>query len=262
MKIEDYGIIIACSKFGDTGLVVKILSREHGIIKGLVKGQKRNSNITQAGNFVHFVWSARLSEHLGLLSLSLERAYPLINFSNYQKILSISSICSLIDILLPERDNSANIYDKFIEYLNGITGHNWLKDYVMLELFILEKTGFGFDFVRCAVSGNEGNVIYISPKTGVAISKEVGEPYKSRLFIIPTFFLEEMAENTENQPCSMQEIIDGLEITRYFLAKHFFAENLAKLPSACIQFRDEILRYKNSDVETRQNRDNQLQGSA
>lgn len=273
MKIEDYGIILSSSKFGDSALVIKILSREHGTIKGFVKGQKRNSSIVQVGNFVHFTWNARLSEHLGLINLSLEKAYPLLNFSDYQKILSISSVASLIDVLLPEREVYADIYDNFMAYLNNMHQRNWLHNYVLLELFILEKTGFGIDLSTCAVTGSQDNITYISPKTGSAVSSEIGEAYKSRLFKIPDFFLANSSEMSENQSVAehiaaqipeLNDIIAGLEITRYFLAKHFFAENLAKIPTPCVQFRNEISRLLNIElnVEKRENRDYQLQGSA
>jgi DNA repair protein RecO (recombination protein O) len=262
MKIEDTGIIISSYKYGDTALVVKILSQSHGIIKGLLKGQKRNHSTIQNGNLVHFTWSARLSEHLGMLSISLEKAYCLLNFSDYQKILSISSVCSLIDVLLPEREEYTDIFEEFIGYMHNLGFDNWLERYIMMEMFILNKTGFGIDLERCSVTGTSENVTYISPKSGSAVSRDVGEPYKSRLFRIPAFFLEKGEEMVQKQPVEMQEILEGLEITRYFFAKHFFADNLAKLPSNCVQFRDELNRVLNLNEQKRENRDYQLQGSA
>lgn len=252
MKLEDYGIVLSATKFGDSSLLVKILSKDNGPVKGLVKGQKKNTTILQCGNMVHFTWTARLSEHLGLIAPTLEKAYPLLCFSEYHKILSISSLCSLIDSLIPDREISPDVFDKFKEYLDEIHSENWLQNYVMLELYILKKTGFGIDFERCSVTGTTDNITYISPKTGSAVSKDVGEPYKSRLFSIPPYFFE----TSENLRHSMQEVIDGLEITRYFLAKHFFAESLARVPLAFTQFRDEM--NKMFDVEKRENRDYQF----
>lgn len=249
MKIEDYGIVLSTSKFGDSSLVVKILSQEHGPIKGLVKSARKNGTILQAGNMVHFSWSARLSEHLGLITPTLEKAYPLLCFSEYTKILSITSLCSLIDSLIPEREISTDVFEQLKCYLDDINTENWLKRHVLLELYILEKSGFGLDIERCSVTGSHDNITYISPKTGSAVSKDVGEPYKSRLFSIPAYFFQ----TAENQPYSLKEVIDGLEITRYFLAKHFFAESLARMPSAFVQFRNEMNRMLN--VEERENRD-------
>src|ERR1043165_9139529 len=125
MKIEDYGIVLSTSKFGDSSLLVKILSKDHGPVKGLVKGQRKNSTILQAGNFVHFTWSARLSEHLGIIAPTLERAYSLLCFSEYRKILSISSLCSLVDSLIPDREESTDIFVKFKEYLDEIGKDGW-----------------------------------------------------------------------------------------------------------------------------------------
>ncbi len=251
MKVEDYGIVLSVRKFGGTGLVVNILSRSNGPIRGLVKGQKKNGNILQPGNLLHFSWQARLSEHLGTITPTLEKAYPLLHFSDYQRILGISSLCSLLDSLLPEREHALDIYNNFLKYLEGLSSDSWLQQHVLLELFVLEKAGFGLDLNRCSVSGSTDNITYISPKTGSAVSRTVGEPYSSRLFSIPSFFLRK----AENQPHSLKEIIDGLEITRYFLAKHFFTESLSQIPVSCTQFHDELIRITNLNDQTGQNRD-------
>jgi DNA repair protein RecO (recombination protein O) len=260
MNIEDYGIVLSSYKYGDSGIVVKLLSREHGVVKGLIKGQKKHNGIIQNGNLVHFNWSARLSEHLGMLNLELEKAYTLLFFSQYQKILSISSLCGLMDALLPDRENYSGIFDNFVNYMNNLDEDAWLSNHVLMEVLLLDKTGFGFDLERCAVSGTKDNITYISPKSGSAVSQEIGEPYKNKLFKIPSFLLDNEDKIVQKHSENMQEIIDGLEITQYFFAKYFFAENLAKLPSSCLQFRDEINR--NFNVKERENRDSKLQGSA
>jgi len=256
MKIEDYGIIISTSRFGDSSYIVKILSFNHGAVKGLVRSSKKNNVSLQIGNFVHFTWGARLQEHLGFITLSLEKAYTMLNFSNYQKILSIASVCSLIDVLIPEREDASDILQKLQLYMEDMSELSWLQNYVMLELFILEKAGFGLSLDFCAVTGKTENLAYISPKSGCAVTREVGEEYKAKLFGIPSYFKTAPFKTPENPEVYVQEIIDGLEITRYFLAKHFFVNQLARIPQPALQFLDEILR--SSRNETRENRSQQF----
>lgn len=246
MKIEDEGIVISASKFGDKGFIIKIFSRKNGVIKGLLSGQKKISQSVQQGNLISFSWNARLEEHLGKLSVNIERPYPLLNYESYPKMLAISSACAIFDKILQEREDMERLYLDFIEFLENLNTENWLREYSILETKILRDCGFGLDLESCSLTGATTNLYYISPKTGAAATKEAGERYKDRLFIIPQFFLENSVKPT------ISDIVEALNITRYFLAKSFFAENKQRIPSPASNFVEEILRLR--DNEQRQKR--------
>jgi len=239
LKFTDTGIVISVQKFSDSGLLVTLFSKNHGIVKGMVKGQKKNQSILQIGNQISFEWNARLEEHLGMLTISLEKAYSLLHFSNYLKILSITSVAALIGKMLKEKEPMNNLYNDFVNYLENLKSENWLTEYSLFELSLLSHCGFGFDFNRCAVSEVNDNIIYISPKTASAVSASVGEPYKDKLFLIPKFFTD------RDHHASYEEIINAINITRYFITKNFFAEGLAKPPQASENFYAEIYAIVN-----------------
>ena len=56
---------------------------------------------------------------------------------------------------------------------------------------------------------------YISPRTGRAVTKEVGEPYKSKLIEIPDFIF---GGNTLNDV----ELKKGLLLTEFFLKRDLY----------------------------------------
>jgi len=246
MKIEDEGIVISSQKFGDKGLILKIFSKNHGIIKGLVSGQKKNMQTAQQGNLISFTWQARLEEHLGKINAYIERPYPLLNYESYSKILSISSACSIFDKILQERENMAELYYDFIEFLESLSTDEWMKKYCIFESKILSNCGFGFDLSGCAITGETEDLYYISPKTGAAATKEAGEKYKDRLFIIPEFFLENTAK------ASISEVVEALNLTRYFLAKEFFNENEQRIPSPAANFAAEIVKLRDNEPRSEQ----------
>ncbi|MDX1949241.1 MAG: DNA repair protein RecO [Rickettsiales bacterium] len=233
MKIEDKGFILSAQKFGENSLIIKILSQENGIIHGIFRASSKNKNHILQGNQICFTWNARLQEHLGNISISVEKSYGTICYNNYQKILSINSLCSLILELFPEREKIENIHKLMQEYLSYIESEsifeNWLEKYILLKLELLKNSGFGFDFNRCSETG-VAEVFYISPKTGACVCKEIGDPYKEKLFIIPKIFLENSFEKTK------EDIIQAIEIIRYFLAKHIFSEKNKNLPFAFEEF--------------------------
>ncbi len=241
MKFEDEGIVISSSKFGDKGLVLKIFSRNHGIVKGFLSGQKKNMQTAQQGNLISFSWNARLEDHLGKLTATIEKPYPLLNYDNYKKILAISSACSICDKILSERENMKHLFTDFVSFLESLNQEAWLKNYCLFENQILSDCGFGLDLTCCAITGVEADLYYISPKTGAAATKDAGEKYKDKLFVIPEFFLEKDAEPT------ISDIIEALNITRYFLAKSFFAENEGRIPSPATSFVAEIIKLRDHE---------------
>ncbi len=238
MKIEDKGIILSSQKYGERGIIVKILSENHGIVHGLASYSKKNNNYLQ-GNFVSFVWNARLETHLGSLKLDLEKSYPTMYYGDYQKVLAISSSCTLILEIFHEREKIQYIFDLYKSFLESLTSSEWLKLYSLLEFDLLSHSGFGFDLERCSESGVQ-DIHYISPKTGACVSEEVGKPYHDKLFRIPAHFINRLSF-TESK-----EIVDGIAITRYFLARYIFEEKNKTAPFPYEEFYSQVLKLKDN----------------
>jgi len=55
------------------------------------------------------------------------------------------------------------------------------------ELQLLAELGFGLDLATCAASGSEADLVYVSPKSGRAVSRQAGEPWKGRLLALRHF---------------------------------------------------------------------------
>ena len=75
--------------------------------------------------------------------------------------------------------------------------------------------GFGLKLKKCAVTGSEDGLMYVSPKTGCAVIEDVGAPYREKLFMLPGFMFQDMIED------NIDEIKKGLSITGYFLETLF-----------------------------------------
>ena len=78
---------------------------------------------------------------------------------------------------------------------------------VRFELQLLAELGFGLDLESCAVTGATTGLAYVSPRSGRAVSRQVGEEWRDRLFRLPAFLLQEDAE------LSAEDIADGFAIT-------------------------------------------------
>jgi DNA repair protein RecO (recombination protein O) len=82
------------------------------------------------------------------------------------------------------------------------------------ELQILAELGFGLDLSACAGGGGSDDLIYVSPKSGRAVSREAGAPYADRMLKLPVFLREADAAPAGG------DLADGFALTGYFLTRH------------------------------------------
>ena len=61
---------------------------------------------------------------------------------------------------------------------------------------MLAELGFGLDLENCAATGETAELIYVSPKSGGAVSRAAGEPWRDRLLRLPAFLREGEAART------------------------------------------------------------------
>ena len=214
---NDQGIVLGLKSFGEKNGLVYILTQNHGCHAGVVRGIKSKKNqFLQIGVVVTCQWKARLSEHLGSWSLEPEKSYLALFLSDSSKLQILSLSAQLTCQLLPERHpypDFFNFWRMFLEKLSDIP--SGAGSYVLFERYLLQELGFGLKLKSCAVTNSQENLGYVSPKTGCAVTRDVGAPYQDRLLALPEFLIKE-------QECSEKgEIIKGLDLTGHFLIKQF-----------------------------------------
>jgi DNA repair protein RecO (recombination protein O) len=216
MQWTDDGIVVGVKRHGEANAILELMTRDHGRHLGLVRGGfgSRLKPILQTGNSVSVAWRARLDEHLGNYTVEGLRLRAAGYFSAPHAIYGVTHLAALMR-LLPERDPHAGLY----EVLDGILDH--LDDpalaapmVVRFELQLLSELGFGLDLERCVVTGVSGDLVYVSPKSGRAVSRTAGEPWADKMLRLPTFLHRHDAIPTG------QDLADGFALTGYFLTRH------------------------------------------
>jgi DNA repair protein RecO (recombination protein O) len=61
----------------------------------------------------------------------------------------------------------------------------WPLAYLQWEVALLEEMGFGLDLSVCAVTGGTEDLVYVSPRTGRAVSRAGAGDYAPRLLPLP-----------------------------------------------------------------------------
>lgn len=218
MEWRDEGVILSVRRHGETSAIAEILTAQHGRVMGLVRGgrSKQQRPVLQAGNAVQAVWRARLEEQLGTFTLEpLDLKAGAIMEEPF-RLAGLATLTALSQ-LLPEREPHPRVHEALRIVLDAIDHDEvWPALLVRWELGLLDELGFGLDLSKCAATGSREQLVYVSPKSGKAVSAEAGAPFRDRLFGLPAF----LREGGAAAPPS--DVAEGLKLAGWFLARHLF----------------------------------------
>jgi DNA repair protein RecO (recombination protein O) len=241
----DVGIVLGARRHGETSAVVELMTREHGRHLGLVRGGSgsRHKPMLQVGNLVSATWRARLDEHLGyyvIEGLDLRAASYLSMAHALYGLNHLAALCRL----LPERDPHPSVFDLLEHTIAHLSDPSLAAALVArFELDLLAELGFGLDLESCAATGATAELVYVSPKSGRAVSREAGEPWRDKLLALPAFLGADLGADgqgaqsgTQSGMPSAAELRDGFALTGFFLARHVYEPRGEPLPESRYHF--------------------------
>lgn len=216
MQWTDEGIVIGVKRHGEANAILELMTRDHGRHLGLVRGGfgSRMKPVLQPGNTLSAAWRARLDEHLGNYTVEAVNLRAANFFSASHAIYGVSHLAALMR-LLPERDPHAGLYAEFGDVLDHLDNAGVAAPMVVrFELQVLAELGFGLDLEQCASTGACDELVYVSPKSGRAVSREAGAPWADKMLRLPAFLRDPVAEPAGG------DVADGFALTGYFLERH------------------------------------------
>ena len=219
MEWTDDGIVLGVRRHGESSAIAELLTRDHGRHLGLVRGgaSSRMRPLLQPGNGVRAVWRARLDEHLGTYAIEGLRLRAAGLLAASHAVYGVTHLAALAR-LLPERDPHQDLYEMLERTLDDFDDAGEAAVHlVRFELAMLAELGFGLDLENCAATGATSDLVYVSPKSGGAVSRAAGEPWRDRLFRLPTFL--RVGEAGSNG-WTAQDLQDGFRLTGWFLMRH------------------------------------------
>ncbi|MDE3177941.1 MAG: DNA repair protein RecO [Pseudomonadota bacterium] len=228
MEWRDEGLVIGLKRLGESSSVLEAMTRAHGRHLGLVRGARsgRLAAALQPGNSVGLVWRARLDEHLGAyavepLTLRAGRFLP-----SALALAGVNLIGALLR-LLPERDPHEALFDELIGVIEALDDDDHAPARLArFEARMLGECGFALDLSQCAATGARTELIYVSPKSGRAVSAGAGAPYRDKLLPLPAFLRDDAIAPDD------QAIVDAFRLTGFFLERELFGPRGLKMPDA------------------------------
>ncbi len=227
MDWRDEGFIIGARRHGETSVILEVMTRGHGRHLGLVRGgrSRRMQPLLQPGNVVEVMWRARLEEHLGFYSVETTRVRAAELLAASTSLHGLNLVASHLR-LLAEREPHLLLFERAQAVLDGLSAATHAPaDLVRFEVAFLAESGFGLDLQSCAATGQRDDLVYVSPRSARAVSRDAGAPFRDRLLPLPDF----LRHDTADAPAA--EIEAGFVLTGYFLLRDVFGPRGLPLPA-------------------------------
>lgn len=215
MEWSDEGILLATRRHGEANAILDVFTAAHGRHLGLVRGgsSPRRAADFQPGAQLSVTWRARLSEHLGEYRAEPIRTRAARLLDQPLALAALNAATALLAAALPEREEAPALYPATLALFDAFAeADRWPGLYAAWELRFLEEIGFGLDLSSCAATGQTQELVYVSPRSGRAVSRAAGAPYADRLLPLPAFL-------RLGGPADAQDFAAALRLTGHFLSR-------------------------------------------
>ncbi|MFW2589236.1 DNA repair protein RecO [Sagittula sp. SSi028] len=225
MEWRDTGILLATRRHGETSLILDVFTPTQGRHAGILRGgtSRKMAPHLQPGAQLDLRWRARLQDHIGAFTFEPQRSRAANALGDRIALAGLNAVVSLLRFCLPERVPHEGLYQRSEQLLDLLGQPDlWPLAYLRWELALLEDMGFALDLDACAVTGRTDGLVYVSPKSGRAVTAEGAGNWVHHLLALPPVLRGEgSAEDSE--------ITAALATTGYFM-EHRLAPQMGDKP--------------------------------
>jgi len=239
MEFSDEAIVLGARGHGETGAIVQVLTASYGVFAAHIAGgaSRKMKAALQPGAHVRFDYRARHADQLGSATLEIDGPMPDV-LDDAEALLGLQSACAMTRAALPERDAQPGAFHALGALIGVLDQASiWPAIYVRYEAGLLDAIGFGLDLSACAVTGERDALVYVSPKSGRAVSHAAGAEYHDKLLRLPGFLLSSQGG------LEAGDVAAGLKLTGFFLERHVFHPNDKPLPDIRLRLA-EVLAFR------------------
>ncbi len=219
MNWQDEGFLLSKIKFRENANIINVFTNTHGKISGIVYGgnSRKIRNFLQISNKIFVFYTSKAENRIGYLKTELVEAISPKYFSDKKKTTSLLSLCSILNLLLPDSQPYKNLFILVQNFLNDLGRNNWIVKYINLELYLLKELGFDpflQQFYKDIDKFSDHKVIEID----------------NIKYQVPIFLLKEK----NNEVIDNKNISIALSFTRNLLSNKFFLPNNLIFPKSRI----------------------------
>ena len=218
MNWEDECYLLSKRKFRENANIINVFSESKGKISGVVYGgnSRKIRNYLQISNKLFVIHNSKNENKLGYFKTELIKPISPLYFNDRERTSALISLCSILDILLPESQPNRNIYNSFDKLINSINLDNWIILYIFFELNLIKDLGYDANLERFKDEKKESEIKKIK--------------IDSFIYEVPEFLITRKIPNN----LSNYLIKKSLLFTRNIIQKRFFISNNLNFPKSRI----------------------------
>ena len=230
MHLDTPAIVCAVLPHGEHGAVVRFLTPNDGLVAGYVRGGRSRAlrPVLQPGNGVALALRSRVESQLAAATVELTAARAALATSA-AGLATLTWLTGLTATSLSEAVPHPRLYTALGAIIDAIAaGAGALplgEAVVRYEHLLLAELGFALDLTCCAATGDTADLVYVSPKSRQAVSRDAGTPWAARLLPLPAFLIGDATADAD-------AVHDGLALTGHFLERDILAGRARDLLAA------------------------------
>ena len=214
---EDECYLLSKRKFRENANIINIFTQKKGRVDGIVYGgnSRKIRNYLQISNKLFVSHNAKSENKIGYLKTELIKPVSPLYFNDKERTSALISICSLLNVLLPESQPNKNIYNSFEKLIVSLNLENWIYLYIFFELNLIKELGYDTNLSQNKLKNmdvNDFNKIKID----------------SYIYEVPNFLI------SNKIPDKFSKILvkKSLNFTRYVIQNKFFIPNNIVFPKS------------------------------
>ena len=221
MNWEDECYLLTKRKFRENANIINVFTLNKGVVGGIVYGgnSRKIRNYLQISNKLFIVHNSKNDNKIGYFKTELIQAITPIYFNDKERTSALISLCSLLNILLPESQPYKTIYQSFEKLINSLNLDNWIILYILFEINLIKELGYDTNLTTFYKSSDEIDVL---KKVNID-----GHKYEVPFFLISQKIPKLLTKNL---------IKKSLIFTRNILLNKFFLPNNITFPKSRIIF--------------------------
>ena len=214
---EDECYLLSKRKFRENANIINIFTQKKGRVDGIVYGgnSRKIRNYLQISNKLFVSHNSKSENKIGYLKTELIKPVSPLYFNDKERTSALISICSLLNVLLPESQPNKNIYNSFDKLVASLNIENWIFLYIFFELNLIKELGYDTN-----LSQNKFENVNINDFNKVKID--------SYIYEVPNFLI------LKKIPDKFSNILvkKSLNFTRHVMQNKFFMPNNIIFPKS------------------------------
>ena len=221
MNWEDECYLLSKRKFRENANIINVFTKSKGKVSGVVYGgnSRKIRNYLQLSNKLFVIYNSKNENKAGYFKTELIKPVSPSYFNDKKRTSALISLCSILNILLPELQPNQSIFKSFEKFIESLNLENWVILYIFFELNLIKNLGYDPNLSK-----------FKNDITKVDEIKKI--KIESFYYEVPEYLISKKIPDK----VSNYLIKKSLYFTRHIIQNRFFIPNNLTFPKARILF--------------------------